>query len=74
MGGHEGTIQIKYDDLSMKPKIISTRFNVTFGILMFDEKSFFSILIGFKPFWDYRPTKAIHADSSGYLTSENIMN
>ena len=30
MGHHGGTIQIKYDDISMKTKLILTRFGLTF--------------------------------------------
>ena len=37
MGDHEGTLQIEYDDISMKTKHISTHFAGTFGTLRFDE-------------------------------------
>ena len=30
--------------------------------------------MGFTPYWDYKPTNAIHADSSGVCTSEKILN
>ena len=30
--------------------------------------------MGFKPFWNYKPTNAIHADSSGVYTSDKILN
>ena len=40
MGDHEGTIQIEYDDISLKTKIILTRFGLTIGTLRFDEKPF----------------------------------
>ena len=39
MGDHEGTIQIEYDDISMKTKLILTPFGSTFGTLISDEKS-----------------------------------
>ena len=39
MGDLEGTLQIEYDDLSMKKKLILTRFGGTFGTLRFDERS-----------------------------------
>ena len=74
MGDHEQTIKIKFDDISMKSKLISTRFNGNFGMLLFGENSFRSTLIGFKPFWDSRHTNAIDADSSDYYTSEKISN
>ena len=41
LGDHEGTLQIEYDDLDKKVKIILTRFGETFGTLRFDKKSFF---------------------------------
>ena len=41
LGDHEGTLQIEYDDLNKKTKLILTRFGSTFGTLTFDEKSFF---------------------------------
>ena len=37
MGGHERTIQIEKVDVSMKTKIILTRFRLTIGTLRFDE-------------------------------------
>ena len=40
LGDHDGTLQIKYDDTSMKTKLISTRFGGTFGTLNSYEKSF----------------------------------
>ena len=36
MGDHEGILQIKYDDVSMKTKLILTRFGLTFGTSIFD--------------------------------------
>ena len=52
-----------------------TRFGGTFGTLKCDEKSFFNTLLGFTPFWDYKPpTNAFHADSPGVYTSEKILN
>ena len=30
--------------------------------------------MGFSPFWDYKPTHAIHADSPGVYTSAKILN
>ena len=58
----------------MKSKLIMTRFGLTFGKLRFDEKSFLNTLLGFTPYWDYKPTNAIHADSPGVYTSEKILN
>ena len=39
---------------------------------MFDEKTFFTTFLRFTAYWDYTPTKAIHADSSGMKTSEKF--
>ena len=44
LGDHEGTLQIEYDDLNKKTKLILTRFGSSFGTLRFDEKTFFFIL------------------------------
>ena len=55
LGDHEGTLQIGYDDLNKKAKLDLTRFGDTFGTLRFDEKSFFQTLLGFTPYWDYKP-------------------
>ena len=73
-GDHEGTIRFEYDDINMKTELLLTRFGSTFGTLRFDEKSFFHILLCFTPYWDYKPTNAIHADSSGVYTSEKTFN
>ena len=70
LGDHEGTLQFEYDDLGKKVKLILTRFGSTFGILKFDKKSFFHTLLKFEPYWDYKPTNAIHADSPGIYTTD----
>ena len=67
-GDHDGTPQIKYDDISMKTKLILTRFGSTFGTFRFVEKSYFNILLGFTPSWDSKPTNAIHAESPSVYT------
>ena len=64
---HEGTLQIKYDDLNKKVQLILTRFDSSFGTLRFDEKSFFHILLGFNPYWDYKPTNV-------YTSNKIILN
>ena len=75
LGDHEATLQIEYDDLNKKVKLILTHFGSTFGTLRFDKKSFFHTLLKFEPYWDYKPTNAIHADSPGvYTTDKNILN
>ena len=67
LGDHEGTLQIEYDGLNKKVKLILTRFVETFGTLRFDEKSFFHTLFGFNPYWDYKPTNV-------YTSNKIILN
>ena len=74
MGDQKETLKIEYDDISKKTKFILKRFGSTFGTLRFDERSFFNTLFGFTPYGDYKPTNAIHADSSGVYTSDKILN
>ena len=74
LGDHERTLQIEYDDLNKKTKLVLIRFGSTFGTLSFDKKSFFHFLSGFTPYWDFKPTKAIHADSPSVYTSDKILN
>ena len=60
--GHREIIQIEYDDISMKTKIIlkyigeQKKFGL--GTLRFDERSFFHTLLGFEPDWVYKPTNS----------------
>ena len=49
-----------------------TSFGSTFGTLRFDKKSFFHTLLGFTPYWDYKPTNAIHANFPDVYTSDKI--
>ena len=73
LGDQEGTLQIEYDDLNKKVKLILTRFGDTFGNLRFDKKSFFHTLLGFTPYWDYKPTNTFFADAPGVYTSDKII-
>ena len=49
--GPSNVIDIEYDDITMKTKL-----DVKAGIIAirFDEKSFFSTILGFTPGWDYK--------------------
>ena len=64
------SIQVEYDDISMKTKIIlkyiGERKMFVLGTLRFDERSFFHTLLGFTPYWDYKP--------SNVYTSDKILN
>ena len=72
-GDLEGTIQIEYDDVSLKTFFL-TPFGVTDGrTLRFDEKSFFNTSLGFTRCWEYKPTNANHTDSPGAYTSVEIL-
>ena len=53
-------------------KLNLTRFGEIFGTLTFDEKPFLNTLLCFIPYWDYKPTNAIHADSPGFYASEKV--
>ena len=68
--GHMETIQIEYDDISMKSKIIIKYIDeqemLVLGTLKFDKRSFFHTLLGFIPYWDYK--------SPGVYTSDKILN
>ena len=73
IGDHEKTLHIEYDDLNKNVKLILTRFDSTFGTLRFDKKSFFQTLLGFTPYWDYKPTNTTFADAPGVYTSDKII-
>ena len=49
--GPSNVVDIEYDDITMKTKLV-----VRSGIIAirFDEKSFFSTVLGFTPGWDYK--------------------
>ena len=72
-GDHEGTLQIEYDDLKKKAKLVLNRFGNTFGTLRFDKKSFFHTILGFPPYWDYKPTNAFNSNGGGVYTSDKII-
>ena len=73
LGDHEGTLQIEYDDLNKKVKLILTSFDGNFGTLRFDEKSFFHTILGFTPYWDYKPTNAFISNGEGVYTSDKMI-
>ena len=69
MGDHEKTLQIEYNDISMKTIFVLTRSGGTFGTFILDKNSFFNTLLGFKPHWNFTPLNAFHDDSPGVYTS-----
>ena len=58
----------------MKAEPILTHFAGTSGTLGFDEKSVLETLLDFTPYWVFKPTNAIYADSRGVYTSEKTIN
>ena len=55
--GHSEILQIEYDDITMKTKIILKFKNngkgvFGLGTVRFDERYFFHTLLGFEPYWD----------------------
>ena len=75
--GYSEIIEIEYDDINMKTKIIlkykGGQKNFGLGTLRFDEKSFFHTLLGFEPYWDYKPTNSNHIAIPGVYTSDKIL-
>ena len=68
-GVRSGSLQLDYDDITMKTKPILNHISgefINLGTLRFNEKSFLYTLLGFTPHWDYTP-------SNEYF-SEKIMN
>ena len=49
--GPSNAIDIEYDDITMKTKLVV---NIGIIAIRFDEKSFFSTILGFTPGWDYK--------------------
>ena len=74
MCDHRGALQIEYDDISMKTKILLNRFGSTFGTLRFDETSFLKTLLGFTPFRDFKTTNAVHSDNPGVFDEDKTLN
>ena len=75
--GHKETIQIEYDDINMKTKIILKFKNnekslFALGTLRFNDTSFFHTLLGFTPYWDYKPTNSNRDAIPGVFTSNKI--
>ena len=49
--GYHNAIDIEYDDITMKTKL---KVRASIIAIRFDEKSFFSTILGFIPGWDYK--------------------
>ena len=44
------------------------------GTLIFDDKSFFHTLLGFEPYWDYKPNQFYHLNIPTVYISGKILN
>ena len=66
--GPSNVIDIEYDDITMKTKMV-----VKSGIIAirFDEKSFFSTVLGFSPGWDYKHYNKYTSQKIVNLSSTN---
>ena len=75
--GHQETIQLKYDDISIRTTIVLKFKNeekkFALGTLRFDMQSFFHTLLGFSPYWDYKPTNYNHVLIPGVYPSDKII-
>ena len=72
--GHQGTIQLEYDDISKRTTIIlkfrNEKAMFALGTLRFDKQSFFHTLLGFSPYWDYKPNNSNHVLIPGVYPSD----
>ena len=68
---HEETIQLEYDDISMRTTIVlkfkNEKAKFALGTLRFDKQSFFHTLLGFSPYWDFKPTISDHVLIPGVI-------
>ena len=75
--GHQETIQLEYDDISMRATIVLKFKNeknmFALGTLRFDKQSFFHTLLGFSPYWDYKPSNSNHVLIPGVYPSDKII-
>ena len=75
--GHQESIQLENDDISMKTIIVlkfkNEKMEFALGTLRFDKQSFFHTLLGFSPFWDYKPSNSNHVLIPGVYPSDKII-
>ena len=75
--GHQETIQLEYDDISMRAtsvlKFKNEKNMFALGTLRFDKQSFFHTLLGFSPYWDYKPSNSNHVLIPGVYPSDRII-
>ena len=75
--GHEETIQLEYDDISMRATIIlkfkNEKMKFALGTLRFDKQSFFHTLLGFSAYWDYKTSNSNQVLIPGVYPSDKII-
>ena len=75
--GHEETIQLEYDDISMRRTIVlkfkNEKPKFALRTLRFDKQSFFHTLLGFSTYWDYKPNNSNHVLIPGVYPSDKII-
>ena len=77
--GHQEITQLEYDDISMRTAIVlkfkNDKMKFALGTLRFDKQSFFHTLLGFSPYWDYKPNNSSHVLIPGvYPCDKNTLN
>ena len=72
--GHEVTIELVYDDITKRATIVlkfkDEKEKFALGTLRFDKQSFFHTLLGFSPYWDYKPNNSSHVLIPGVYPSD----
>ena len=75
--GHEVTIELVYDDITKRAtnvlKFKDEKEKFALGTLRFDKQSFFHTLLGFSPYWDYKPNNSSHVFIPGVYPSYKII-
>ena len=75
--GHQETIQLEYDDISMRTTIVlkfkKEKNMFALGTLRFDKQSFFHTFLGFSPYWDYKPSNSSIVLIPGVYPSDKII-
>ena len=74
---HNQIIEIEYDDISMKTKI-SLKYKggqrkFGWGTLRFNKRSFFHTLLGFEPYWYFKPNQFYHLKNPTVYISGKIL-
>ena len=74
--GHEVTIELVHDDITKRATIVlkfKDEKKFALGTLRFDKQPFFHTLLGFSPYWDYKPNNSNHVLISGVYPSDKII-